>query len=89
MGVTWVSHAQCILASRYDALLEAGLLVLRPKSLAAAPALLAAQSDFTTGTYREANTAKMSVTRVFAAGGDNQNIQLQTLPGTRHHAHIT
>lgn len=80
--------SQCAAALRYNELLKAGLVVPRLKSLAAAPVLLAAQSDFATDTYREANAAKLSVTRVFAAGGDRQNIQLQPKPGTRHHVHI-
>lgn len=69
------------LACRYNELLKAGIAVPAPASIAAAPALLKAQNDFATDRYAEAAAAKLSVTRVFAAGGDSQDIQLQTAPG--------
>jgi hypothetical protein len=65
----------------------AGIGVGPPSGLAAAPALLAAQNDVATNTFAEAVAAKMGVTRVFAAGGDHQGIQLQPSPGaftTKH-----
>lgn len=65
----------------FNELLKAGLKVPPPGSLAAAPELLASQSDFATTRFAEAAASKLSVTRVFAAGGDGQGIQLQPQPG--------
>ena len=66
---------------RYNELLLAGLAVAMPVSPGRRAALLEAQDDAATRRFAEASAAGLSVTRVFAAGGDYQNIVLQPFPG--------
>lgn len=66
---------------RYNELLLAGLAVPLPASPVRGAALLEAQDDAATRRFAEAAAAGLSVTRVFAAGGDYQNIVLQPFPG--------
>jgi hypothetical protein len=77
------------LQCRYNKFLLAGTQVGPPSSLAAAPKLLAAQSDTATDTFAQAAAAKMGVARFFAAGGDFQGLQLQTSPGVFTLRHTT